>query len=172
MKITDGNRRDIEEIREALKGDGFVPQIKKRMGEDVMTKAVKQLADWLLTEPNDGNPLCFAGPPEPAVLGLSRVKMRSVTGTEWTLIAGLQEGWLTAEQRAANFWRIAKLERAEVAREDDAQVDALLVLEMIAADDDFARSNGQPLLTPGVRIDLDAALIKAGRKEAPVRTGE
>lgn len=86
---------------------------------DAMTKSVKQLADWLLTEPNDGNPLCFAGPPEPFVLGLSRVKMRSVAGTEWTLIAGLQEGWLTAEQRAANFWRIAKLEREEVAREED-----------------------------------------------------
>lgn len=93
---------------------------------DAMTQAVKQLADWLLTEPNDGNPLCFAGPPEPFALGLSRVKMRSVAGTEWTLIAGLQEGWLTAEQRAANFWRIAKLEREEVAREeaDEAAQDA------------------------------------------------
>lgn len=85
---------------------------------DVMTKAVKQLADWLLTDPNEGNPLCFAGPPEPFVLGLSRVKMRSIAGDEWTLIAGLQEGWLTAEQRASNFWRIAKLEREEVAREE------------------------------------------------------
>ncbi|WP_146125956.1 hypothetical protein [Burkholderia vietnamiensis] len=85
---------------------------------DAMTKAVKQLADWLLTDPNEGNPLCFAGPPEPFVLGLSRVKMRSIAGDEWTLIAGLQEGWLTAEQRASNFWRIAKLEREEVAREE------------------------------------------------------
>ncbi|MDN7820478.1 hypothetical protein [Burkholderia vietnamiensis] len=85
---------------------------------DVMTKAVKQLADWLLTDPNEGNPLCFAGPPEPFVLGLSRVKMRSIAGDEWTLIAGLQEGWLNAEQRASNFWRIAKLERGEVAREE------------------------------------------------------
>lgn len=85
---------------------------------DAMTKAVKQLADWLLTDPNEGNPLCFAGPPEPFVLGLSRVKMRSIAGDEWTLIAGLQEGWLNAEQRAANFWRIAKLEREEVAREE------------------------------------------------------
>ncbi|MBR8083111.1 hypothetical protein KDX23_10180 [Burkholderia vietnamiensis] len=85
---------------------------------DAMTKAVKQLADWLLTDPNEGNPLCFAGPPEPFVLGLSRVKMRSIAGDEWTLIAGLQEGWLTAEQRASNFWRIANLEREEVAREE------------------------------------------------------
>lgn len=88
--------------------------------DDATTKAVKQLADWLLTEPNDGNPLCFAGAPEPTVLGLSRVKMRSVSGDEWTLIAGLHEGWLTAEERAANFFRIAKLEREEVEREEGA----------------------------------------------------
>lgn len=135
---------------------------------DAMTKAVKQLADWLLTEPNEGMPLCFAGPPEPTVLGLSRVKMRSVAGTEWTLIAGLQEGWLTAEQRAANFLRIAKLEREEVAREEAAQVDALTVLEMLAADADA----GKVMISSGLRLSIDAALIKAGRKEAPVRTGE
>ncbi|WP_157646659.1 hypothetical protein [Burkholderia ubonensis] len=41
------------------------------------------------------------------------------------------------------------------------------VLEMIAAEDDAARHNGTPLLTSGVRMTLDAALIKAGRKEAP-----
>lgn len=92
---------------------------------DAMTKAVKQLADWLLTEPNDGMPLCFAGAPEPTVLGLSRVKMRSVTGDEWTLTAGLREGWLTAEERATNFWRIAKLEREEVAREEAARAESL-----------------------------------------------
>lgn len=40
-------------------------------------------------------------------------------------------------------------------------------LELIAAEDDTARHNGQPLLTSGVRLALDAALIKAGRKEAP-----
>ncbi|WP_155629425.1 hypothetical protein [Burkholderia territorii] len=42
-----------------------------------------------------------------------------------------------------------------------------LALEMIAAEDDAARHNGTPLLTSGVRMTLDAALIKAGRKEAP-----
>ncbi|ABO57473.1 hypothetical protein LA345_00835 [Burkholderia vietnamiensis] len=131
---------------------------------DVMTRAVKQLADWLLTEPNDGNPLCFAGPPEPTVLGLSRVKMRSIAGAEWTLIAGLQEGWLTAEQGAANFWRIAKLEREEVAREEASQSDALAVLEMLAAEADA----GTVMIPSALRLTIDAALIKAGRKEAPV----
>ncbi|HDR9834681.1 TPA: hypothetical protein QDC51_001445 [Burkholderia multivorans] len=50
----------------------------------------------------------------------------------------------------------------------DVAHDALMVLEMIAAEDDAARHNGTPLLTSGVRMTLDAALIKAGRKEAPV----
>lgn len=51
---------------------------------------------------------------------------------------------------------------------DDVAHDALMALEMIAAEDDAARHNGTPLLTSGVRMTLDAALIKAGRKEAPV----
>ena len=58
-----------------------------------------------------------------------------------------------------------------------AEFDALLIaaapdmaeiLEIIAADADA----GEILMTSGVRMALDAALIKAGRKEAPVRTGE
>ncbi|WP_261532570.1 hypothetical protein [Burkholderia multivorans] len=49
-----------------------------------------------------------------------------------------------------------------------AAPDMALALEMIAAEDDAARHNGTPLLTSGVRMTLDAALIKAGRKEAPV----
>lgn len=50
--------------------------------------------------------------------------------------------------------------------------DMALALEMIAAEDDAARHNGTPLLTSGVRMTLDAALIKAGRKAAPVRNGD
>ncbi|KWF29888.1 hypothetical protein [Burkholderia pseudomultivorans] len=50
-----------------------------------------------------------------------------------------------------------------------ASFDMVLALEMIAAEDDAARHNGTPLLTSGVRMTLDAALIKAGRKEAPKR---
>lgn len=47
------------------------------------------------------------------------------------------------------------------------EADALAALELIAAEDDAARHNGKPLLTSGVRMSLDAALIKAGRKAAP-----
>ncbi|WP_155635567.1 hypothetical protein [Burkholderia territorii] len=53
-----------------------------------------------------------------------------------------------------------------------ASYDAILALEMIAAEDDAARHNGTPLLTSGVRMTLDAALIKAGRKETPERNGD
>jgi hypothetical protein len=50
-----------------------------------------------------------------------------------------------------------------------AAPDMAIALEMIAAEDDAARERAkQPLLTSGVRTMLDAALIKAGRKEAPV----
>ncbi|WP_175764177.1 hypothetical protein [Burkholderia ambifaria] len=53
---------------------------------------------------------------------------------------------------------------------DPVDVDALMALELIATEDDAARHNGKPLLTSGVRMALDAALIKAGRKEAPTPT--
>jgi hypothetical protein len=48
-----------------------------------------------------------------------------------------------------------------------AAPDMAMALELIAAEDDAARHNGKPLLTSGVRMALDAALIKAGRKAAP-----
>ncbi|VWD01809.1 acetyl-CoA carboxylase [Burkholderia aenigmatica] len=48
-----------------------------------------------------------------------------------------------------------------------ASFDMAEALELIAAEDDAARHNGKPLLTSGVRLALDAALIKAGRKAAP-----
>lgn len=49
-----------------------------------------------------------------------------------------------------------------------ASSDMATALEMVAAEDDAARKRtGQPLLTSGVRLVLDAALIKAGRKKAP-----
>jgi hypothetical protein len=53
------------------------------------------------------------------------------------------------------------------ARLISAAPDMTMALELIAAEDDAARHNGQPLLTSGVRATLDAALIKAGRKAAP-----
>ncbi|MBR8201666.1 hypothetical protein [Burkholderia vietnamiensis] len=67
-----------------------------------------------------------------------------------------------ADHWLAQFWNIGRL-----------QADLVIALEMIAAEDDAARERTkQPLLTSGVRTMLDAALIKAGRKAAPVREGE
>ncbi|WP_333998255.1 hypothetical protein [Burkholderia orbicola] len=62
---------------------------------------------------------------------------------------------------------------ARVTYENDIPVmlaapDMAMALELIATDADAGNSR----LTSGVRMALDAALIKAGRKEAPVRTGE
>ena len=51
----------------------------------------------------------------------------------------------------------------EVEAEDGIANDALMALELIAADADAGNSR----LTSGVRLALDAVLIKAGRKAAP-----
>ncbi|HHT8992809.1 TPA: hypothetical protein ACT5B2_003854 [Burkholderia cenocepacia] len=52
----------------------------------------------------------------------------------------------------------------------EACPDLLMVLEIIAADDDAERlARRKPLLTSGVRTALDAVLIKAGRKSVPER---
>ncbi|WP_260438307.1 hypothetical protein [Burkholderia sp. Bp8995] len=45
--------------------------------------------------------------------------------------------------------------------------DMALILEIIHDADDDARRDGLPCMTSGVRLALDAALIKAGRKAAP-----
>lgn len=53
---------------------------------------------------------------------------------------------------------------------NDAASDALTALEMVADEDDLSRAHGcHAILTSGVRLVVDAALIKAGRKAAPVR---
>lgn len=63
----------------------------------------------------------------------------------------------SADHWLAPFWNMGRL-----------NADLAMALELIAADADAGNSR----LTSGVRMALDAALIKAGRKEAPVRTGE
>lgn len=57
----------------------------------------------------------------------------------------------------------AAIELAANARLMSASPDMAEILEIIAADADA----GEILLTSGVRLALDAALIKAGRKAAP-----
>jgi len=62
-----------------------------------------QLCDWLLTDPQSGERLRFAGPLENDFMRLSRVRMESESGSIWTLTAKLEEGYLTASQRMANI---------------------------------------------------------------------
>jgi hypothetical protein len=76
----------------------------------------KQLADWLLIDPQTGEPLHFAGPLERDFLRMSRVKMESKSGDVWTLTAGLKEGYLTSAERMANLEKVAAEER-QAARE-------------------------------------------------------
>ncbi|MGU2415258.1 hypothetical protein [Burkholderia cenocepacia] len=56
--------------------------------------------------------------------------------------------------------------------EDDAVADiardALMALEMLAAEADA----GTVMIPSGLRLTIDAALIKGGRKAAPVRNGD
>lgn len=68
----------------------------------------QQLADWLLTDPQTGEPLHFAGPLESDFLRFSRVKMQSKSGAVWTLSARLEEGYLTATERLENIKRAAR----------------------------------------------------------------
>ncbi|WP_234775228.1 Lar family restriction alleviation protein [Paraburkholderia tropica] len=72
------------------------------------SRDVTQLADWLLTDPQTGEKLHFAGPLEPDFLRFSRVKMESKSGAVWTLSARLEEGYLTASERLENIKRAAK----------------------------------------------------------------
>ena len=100
--------------------------------ERAAKRDVRQLADWLLTDPQTGSNLHFSGPLERDFLGMSRVKMQSEAGDTWTLTAGLKEGYLSAEQRAGNMLRIAAIEREE-AREPtiDQLVEMAYLLELV-----------------------------------------
>ncbi|HGO6078319.1 TPA: hypothetical protein ACK3PA_002732 [Burkholderia cenocepacia] len=49
-----------------------------------------------------------------------------------------------------------------------ASTDMAMVLEMLAAEADA----GTAMIPSGLRLTIDAALIKAGRKAAPVRNGD
>ncbi|MBR7998297.1 hypothetical protein [Burkholderia vietnamiensis] len=78
------------------------------------------------------------------------------------------ESWLAMRERTAADCKLAEITAKNRAKEFAAASDAVLALEMIAAEDDAARDRTKkPLLTSGVRTMLDAALIKAGRKAAP-----
>ncbi|UQP01362.1 hypothetical protein L0Z36_05360 [Burkholderia multivorans] len=73
------------------------------------------------------------------------------------------ESWLDMRNRTAADRQLAEITAKNRAKEFAAASDMAMVLEMLAADADA----GTIMLTSGVRLAIDAALIKAGRKEAP-----
>jgi len=87
--------------------------------------------------------------------------------TVWNYDPEQQSPWLVDENDDWVMRGGIKCNEAN-ARLIEASPDMAMALELIAADADAGNSR----LTSGVRTMLDAALIKAGRKEAPVRTGE
>ena len=69
-------------------------------------------------------------------------------------------GPIVPEEYAGAVWLGVSEQDALVA---SAAPDMLMVLEMLAADADA----GKVMIPSGLRLSIDAALIKAGRKEAP-----
>jgi len=83
------------------------PATKRSLTQDEI-----QLANWLLRDPTNGERLVFASAPVNEG-SFSHVRMRSESGEDWTLTVRLKQGWLTAEQRAANFWDSVKAEKGD-----------------------------------------------------------
>ncbi|MDN8013553.1 hypothetical protein QZN08_03865 [Burkholderia multivorans] len=73
------------------------------------------------------------------------------------------ESWVDMRSRTAADSKLAEITAKNRAREFAAASDMAEILEIIAADADA----GTIMLTSGVRLAIDAALIKAGRKKAP-----
>jgi hypothetical protein len=74
------------------------------------------------------------------------------------------ESWLDMRNRTAADHQLAEITAKNRAKEFAASSDMLMVLEMLVADADA----GNAMIPSGLRLSIDAALIKAGRKEAPV----
>ncbi|MCO1435423.1 hypothetical protein L0Z13_11730 [Burkholderia multivorans] len=68
-----------------------------------------------------------------------------------------------ADEATLDGWRYAVIEAGRDLIEASGANDMADILEIIAADADA----GTIMLTSGVRLAIDAALIKAGRKKAP-----
>lgn len=87
------------DVEQMLDGDEAIPA--EARGAD--KRDAEQISSWLLTDPETGERLRFAGPLEKDFFGLSRVRMETASGSVWTLTAGLTEGYLSAAERMANI---------------------------------------------------------------------
>ncbi|MCA8239878.1 hypothetical protein [Burkholderia sp. AU32262] len=105
----------------------------------------------------------------PLVADNERVRLEDGTliATVWarypekTRLAG--ESWMDMMERLQPAKREAEALAVQRAQEFAAANDALMVLGMLAADADA----GKVMIPSGLRLSIDAALIKAGRKAAP-----
>ncbi|MCA7902888.1 hypothetical protein LGM39_26305 [Burkholderia cepacia] len=101
---------------------------------------------------------------------MSEIKQTREAFEAWAAREGLHLatgncGWYLAEN-TAKAWKAWQ----ECASRMN---DVTLALEMVADEDGLSRAHGcHAILTSGVRLVVDAALIKAGRKAAPVRSGD
>jgi len=77
-------------------------------GFDAGARDWHPLRNMLLTDPETGEPMFICGKPEPDVLGLTRFKVAGTKGRTWTVLVGLREGWLTAEQRMENIQKAVR----------------------------------------------------------------
>lgn len=73
------------------------------------------------------------------------------------------ESWIDMRQRTARYRELAEITAKNRAKEFAAASDAILVLELLAAEADA----GVVMIPSALRLTIDAALIKAGRKAAP-----
>ena len=91
-----------------------------------------------------------------------KLRERSIIGPLSVTVGHASECWVGGLEGS---YSIGASEAKANARLMAAAPDMAEILEIIAADADA----GEILMTSGVRMALDAALIKAGRKEAPAR---
>ncbi|AGZ31937.1 hypothetical protein [Burkholderia pseudomallei] len=73
------------------------------------------------------------------------------------------ESWIDMRQRTALDRELAEITATNRAKEFAAVSDMLMALELLATEADA----GTAMIPSGLRLAIDAALIKAGRKEAP-----
>ena len=97
-------------------------RIESEQAKPVAAGDSRQLAGWLLTSPESGTRLSFAGPLE-TIGSFSRVRLQDAEGNDWTLTARLSEGYKTPEQMAETFWKTVEEESAQPPQPEPVAVD-------------------------------------------------
>lgn len=149
----------------------FAPQPVESIAKKSLTRDERQLVNWLLRDPTTGDCLVFASAPVNEG-SFAHVRMRSESGEDWTLTVRLKQGWLTAEQRAANFWSAAKAEQeeqpAEPVKVPSETVQPLLdTIEILCNGLEWNIENHPDIMTPADDEALGAARTLLARYGQP-----